>query len=246
MPKNSKSYTFYTLHIPVLFFILALTLVLSFVMRPKEDTAAVELPYAMIHEEEVLGSNTSIISEGGKTSEVTKEVVGDRVIIRMKIYDSSGNLKREKVTENPVKPTQNEKIEKISPRIPERPESTETPGQRELPANTFSRFPIRVNEETGAFYIQTRERMVELGAMPDSIAEKAIADGSLDEIGNVRIDSVDDRDPVFIVEGTRQRRFLRMFPVRVNVRETYDVETSEKNTMELVSFRDKVINFLSF
>lgn len=255
MPNKSRSYTFYSLHLPILFFVLALTLVASYVMRP-DATDVPDYAYALVQEQgEILGTNTSIITEGGKTAEVTKELVGDKIIIRIKVYDDAGNLIREKVTEKDAQPVpqkmeqlQVEEQVRTQEQEQNREQLRETTGNRMLTQfpNTPSRFPISLNEETGAFFIQTPRRIVELGAMPDAILEKVQQGGTMTRVENVTIESDESDEPVYKVHGMKEKALLRVLPVNINVEETYSVESGEKVSSRIPTLKDRIFNYLSF
>jgi hypothetical protein len=120
-------------------------------------------------------------------------------------------------------------------------------------ARANSRFPIAIDAETGKLVITSPNGVKELKVMPDKATEKLLQSGIVDKIrvinaatdeAELEIDEVNG-EPVFTGVGTKQERFLGIFPVGIQKKVTISAENgqiSSNNTSLLQNFLD----FLSF
>lgn len=104
-----------------------------------------------------------------------------------------------------------------------------------------SRFPIKIDAETGQIFVQTPNKTVELKNSPDVIVEKASA--SITEVESINVDNTNDT-PTLVVSGTRLEKLLGLITVNINSKVTLNPETGEviKTESPLMS---RLLAFLS-
>lgn len=106
-----------------------------------------------------------------------------------------------------------------------------------------SNFPITVDDETGKVYVKTPNKEVELKQMPDVIVEKAKQARDLDIVQ----DSIlgDDSRPAYVLKGTKFQKFLGFYTVEIPSEVTYDANTGEKISVNVLGFK-KMLSWFSF
>jgi hypothetical protein len=114
--------------------------------------------------------------------------------------------------------------------------------------NAQSKFPLVVDETTGAIFVKTPNGEVQLKAMPDTIVEKAKAASNLDTIDTVELnDSADEADDTieFTLTGTKSQNLLGVFEMQIPTTVTYDANTGEfiKSDQTLTN---RIIDLFSF
>ena len=114
--------------------------------------------------------------------------------------------------------------------------------------NAQSKFPLVVDETTGAIFVKTPNGEVKLGAMPDTIVEKAKTSSNLDTVDSVELDdSVDETDDTieFTLTGTKSQNLFGVFEMQIPTTVTYDANTGEfiKSDQTLTN---RIIDLFSF
>lgn len=118
--------------------------------------------------------------------------------------------------------------------------------------DALSKFPLTVDDASGAIFVQTPVGEVRLGVMPDTIVEKAKASDDIDDVSGVELESnnasvnTSDAAPLeFKLAGTKSAKLLGLFNLQIPSTVVYDAQTGSFLRSER-AFVTRVLDLFSF
>jgi hypothetical protein len=186
---------------------------------------------------------TENFTKDGRTVEMTKTFYTDKVVITQKIYDaSSGELIREKTTENPL--SGNVTIVNGG--------QTNNSEANQAPDNTPSNEVIPVKEQTTETTTLEIEGNTDFNNMlvelqkdlnPEEMLQKATRAGKLTRVTNSYVGTTDSH--IMTLEGYRERKLLGIITVNTPLTVTIDTR-SNLLVQEDRPFITKIVELVSF
>lgn len=118
--------------------------------------------------------------------------------------------------------------------------------------NALSKFPLVVDDATGEIVVQTPVGEVKLGAMPDSIVEKAKASSGVDDVLDLELQTTSESTSSssssleFKLTGTKTEKLLGLFNLQIPTTLIYDANTGGFIRSEEPTFVTKILDLFSF